>query len=138
LLRKYCTRTGRYTFIIHSFGGISAINCLLTHPGWFDAYIALSPSFWWDREYLLRLAGKTLQNGVALHKKLFYSDASEGISDSSTFHTNLLKFDSLISANNIPGLIHAYKYYPAETHMTEPVSAYYDALRFIFKDWKEK
>jgi len=121
----------------HSFGGIASINCLLTHPAMFDAYIAISPSFWWDREYVLKLADRTLQKGAALNKTLFYSDASEGISDSSTFHTNLLKFDSLVSVKKIKGLVHAYKYYPAETHMTEPVSAYYDALRFIFKDWKE-
>ena len=121
----------------HSFGGIASINCLLTHPAMFDAYIAISPSFWWDREYILKPADKALQTGTALNKTLFYSDASEGISDSSTFHTNLLRFDSLVSAKKIKGLRYAYKYYPIETHMTEPVIAYYDALRFIFKGWKE-
>ena len=121
----------------HSFGGIASINCLLTNPAMFDAYVAISPSFWWDSEYVLKLADRTLHNGSTLNKKLFYSDASEGISDSSSFHNNLLRFDSLISIKKIKGLTHTYKYYPAETHMTEPVSAYYDALRFIFKDWKE-
>ena len=124
-------------FAGHSFGGLASINCLLTQPAMFDAYVAVSPSFWWDREYVLKLTDRTLQKGTILSKKLFYSDASEGISDSSTFHTNLLKFDSLLSVKKIKGLEHEYKYYPVETHMTEPVSAYYDALRFIFKDWKE-
>lgn len=122
----------------HSFGGIASINCLLTHPAMFDAYIAISPSFWWDREYILKLADKTLQKGNELNKALFYSDAGEGISDSSTFHTNLLRFDSIVSAKKINGLVYNYKYYPAETHMTEPVIAYYDALRFVFKKWTEK
>jgi predicted alpha/beta superfamily hydrolase len=131
-------RTQSYKILAgHSFGGIASINCLLTHPAMFDAYIAISPSFWWDREFVLKLADRTLQKGTVLNKKLFYSDADEGISDSGTFHTNLLRFDSLVTVKKINGLVHAYKYYPTETHMTEPVSAYYDALRFIFKDWKE-
>jgi predicted alpha/beta superfamily hydrolase len=28
----------------HSFGGLSSINCMLTYPDMFDAYIAVSPS----------------------------------------------------------------------------------------------
>ena len=41
-------------FAGHSFGGLSAINCMLTRPDMFDAYIAVSPSLWWDKEYLLK------------------------------------------------------------------------------------
>jgi predicted alpha/beta superfamily hydrolase len=116
----------------HSFGGITAINCLLTNPDMFNAYIAISPSFWWDREYLLQLTDKTWAKGTTLNKTLFYSDASEGVADKSTFHANLQKFDSLITQRHIVGLSHKYIYYPEDTHMTEPVKAYYDALRFTF------
>jgi len=119
----------------HSFGGITAINCLLTKPDMFNAYIAISPSFWWDREYLLQLADRSWANGTVLNKTLFYSDANEGLDDNSSFHTNLLKFDSLITQRNIKGLTHKYMYYPEDTHMTEPVKGYYDALRFTFSKW---
>jgi predicted alpha/beta superfamily hydrolase len=123
-------------FAGHSFGGIASINCMLTHPDMFNAYIAISPSFWWDREYVLKLADKKLEKGSVLNKILFYSDASEGVTDSSSYHTNLLKFDSLLTNKAIKGLHYQYKYYPTETHMTEPVSAYYDALQFIYKGWE--
>jgi len=122
-------------FAGHSFGGIASINCLLTHPDMFSAYIAVSPSFWWDGEYIVKLADKKLKPGAALNKIFFYSDAGEGISDGSSFHSNTIKFDSLLAGKKIAGLNYAYKYYPAETHMTEPMPAYYDALRFIYKDW---
>lgn len=36
----------------------------------------------------------------------------------------------------LKGFDYKYKYYPTETHMKEPIVAYYDALRFIYKDWK--
>ncbi len=124
-------------FAGHSFGGIASIYCMLTHPDMFSAYIALSPSFWWDGEYVLKLADKKLIKETALNKKLFFSDASEGVRDSSSFHTNLLKFDTILANKALKGLDYKYNYYPTETHMTEPVVGYYDALRFIYKDWKE-
>jgi predicted alpha/beta superfamily hydrolase len=122
-------------FAGHSFGGITAINCLLTHPEMFNAYIAVSPSFWWDKEYLLKLADKKLQKGSTLNKILFYSVASEGVADKSSFQANVLTFDSLLAKRQIVGLDHKYVYYPEDIHMTEPITAYYDALRFIYKQW---
>jgi predicted alpha/beta superfamily hydrolase len=117
----------------HSFGGITSINCMLTHPEMFNAYIAISPSFWWDGGYLLKLTDKKLKKDATLNKILFYSDASEGVTDASSFHRNLLQFDELITHKAMKGLDYKYKYYPSETHMTEPMVAYYDALRFIYK-----
>ncbi|MEP6749769.1 MAG: alpha/beta hydrolase-fold protein [Bacteroidota bacterium] len=123
-------------FAGHSFGGLSSINCMLTHPDMFDAYIAISPSFYWDNGYLLKLTDKTLKKGSVLKKLFFYSDGNEGEDSLSTFHLNLLKFDSTITAKSLTGLDYVYKHYPTETHMTEPIVAYFDALRFIFKNWE--
>ena len=86
-------------FAGHSFGGITTINCLLTQPDMFGAYIAISPSLWWDKGYLLDFANKKLKTNRIINKMIFYSDANEGGSDKSTFHTNLLKFDSIITQN---------------------------------------
>lgn len=124
-------------FAGHSFGGLAAINCMLTHPNMFDAYVAVSPSFWWDNKYLLKLADRKLKKGAVLNKTLFYSDGNEGGS-SSFFHRDLLKFDSLMVNKNLSGLNHLYKHYQTETHMTEPIVAYFDALRFIFKEWEKE
>ncbi|NSL86172.1 tetratricopeptide repeat protein [Chitinophaga sp. Mgbs1] len=121
-------------FAGHSFGGITTINCLLTQPDMFGAYVAISPSFWWDKGYLLNLADEKLKNDRIINKIIFYSDADEGMS-SPPFHTNLLKFDAIITQRKIAGLDHKYAYYPEDTHMTEPIKAYYDALRFIFRQW---
>jgi predicted alpha/beta superfamily hydrolase len=120
----------------HSFGGLAAVYCLSAHPEMFQMYISVSPSLWWDREYVLKLADQKLKKGAVLNKKLFLSDANEGVSDSSTFHTNVLKLDAILKAKTLTGLHYQYNYYSNETHMTEPLPAYYDALRFIYKDWK--
>ena len=122
-------------FAGHSFGGITVVNSMLTRPELFNAYVAISPSFWWDRGYLLKLADEKLNKGTRSNKILFYSDGNEGVSDKSTFHSNLLTFDSLLNTRALPSLIYKYVYYPEESHMTEPLFAYADALRFIFKPW---
>ncbi|MCE7065184.1 alpha/beta hydrolase [Dyadobacter sp. CY326] len=130
-------KTGPYKiFAGHSFGGLSVLNCLLTHPDLFDAYVSISPSLWWDKEYLLRMTDETLKNGAALDKIFFYSDGNEG-GNNSFFHKNLLQLDATIAKKKLKGFDYLYKHYPTETHMTEPVVAYFDALRFIFKDWEK-
>lgn len=122
-------------FAGHSFGGITVINCLLMHPDLFNAYVAVSPSLWWDRDHLLKLADQKLTKETTLNKILFCSDGNEGVSDKSTFHSNLLTFDSLIRTRALSGLNYKYVYYPEESHMSEPLFAYADAMRFIFKTW---
>ncbi|SEJ86306.1 hypothetical protein SAMN05216327_1313 [Dyadobacter sp. SG02] len=134
--KKYNTAPYKI-FAGHSFGGLSALNCLLTHPDLFDAYIAVSPSLWWDNGYLLRMTDETLKNGSALNKVFFYSDGNEG-GRNSFFHKDLLKLDATIAKKKLKGFDYLYKHYATETHMTEPVAAYFDALRFIFKDWEKR
>jgi len=123
-------------FAGHSFGGLTTINCLINYPDMFNAYIAVSPSFWWDRKFLLKLADKKLNAGSTLSKTLFFSDGDEGSSPGSTFHTDVLKFDSLLKKRNIKGLNFEYITYPLESHMTVPVKSYYDGLRFIYRQWQ--
>ncbi len=124
-------------FAGHSFGGITTINCLLNQPDMFDAYIAVSPSFWWDKEYLLRIADQKLKMGTTLNKKLFYCNGNEG-GQNSFFHKGLLKFDAILKKKNLLGLSRKYMYYPNEMHMTVPIIAYLDALRFVFPQEKKQ
>jgi predicted alpha/beta superfamily hydrolase len=126
-------KTGRFKILAgHSFGGLTAINCMLTHPDMFDAYIAISPSLWFGSKYVLRLAEQKLPHLSVSGKKLFYSVGNE----EGTFRDDLLKFDKLFKHDSLKTLDHEYKYYPHEDHMTEPIPAYYDAMRFVYKNWK--
>jgi predicted alpha/beta superfamily hydrolase len=133
--KKYKTDHYRI-FAGHSFGGLSSLNCLLTHPDLFDAYIAVSRSLWWDREYLLKKTDETLKTGSALNKMFFFSDGNEG-GPNSFFHKSLVNLNATLAKKKLKNFGYLYKYYPTETHMTEPVVAYFDALRFIFKDWQK-
>lgn len=87
--------------------------------------------------FLLKLADKKLKAGSTLSKKLFFCDRNEGYSpESQLFHTDVLKFDSLLKKRNIKGLNFKYITYPTESHMTVPIKSYYDGLRFIYHQWE--
>jgi len=118
-------------FAGHSFGGLTAIYCMLMRPDAFDAYIAISPSLWFDNKYVLRLAEKKLSELSMRNKTFFYSVGNED----GTFRNDLLKFDKLLKHVRLKTFEYEYKYYPSEDHMTEPIPAYYDALRFVYKNW---
>ena len=126
-------KTGPFKiFAGHSFGGLTAINCMLTRPDLFNAYIAISPSLWFGNKYALRLAEQKLPTLPMSDKKFFYSVGNED----GGFRNDVLKFDTLIKKNRLKSFEHRYKYYPSEDHMTEPIPAYYDAIRFVFKNWQ--
>lgn len=61
----------------HSVGGLAAIDCMLLHPEMFDAYIAISPSLWWDKGYALSLAKTKLNRLQGQKKFLFLADSPE-------------------------------------------------------------
>jgi predicted alpha/beta superfamily hydrolase len=118
-------------FAGHSFGGLTAIYCMLMRPDMFDAYIAISPSLWFGNKYVLRLAEQKLSELSMRNKRIFYSLGNEG----GAFRNDLSNFDKLFNHDSLKAFEHEYKYYPSEDHMTEPIPAYYDALRFVYKNW---
>jgi predicted alpha/beta superfamily hydrolase len=115
----------------HSLGGLMALYCLAAHPDYFDGYIAISPSLQWSKNALLKEAPGKLNGYKAPNKFLFFSDANED----AAFHQNQLTFDSILHQKNIAGLEYKRQFYPEETHISEPVKAFYDGIRFIYPNW---
>ena len=77
------------------------------------------------------MAEQKLRGLAISDKKIFYSVGNE----EGSFREDVLKFNKLVTADSSGKLEHEYKEYPFDSHMTEPVPAYYDALRFIYKNW---
>lgn len=114
----------------HSLGGLMALYCMVNHPDYFNAYIAISPSLQWDNEIMLKQVNEKLKTGIG-NRILFFSDANED----AAFHNNQLKLDSLLQKKNISGLKYKRMFYPEETHISEPVKAFYDGIRFVYPNW---
>ncbi len=115
----------------HSLGGLMMFYTLLYHPDIFNAYISISPSLIWDKQWILKQAAEKWKPGMSLHKILFFSDGNEG----GRFHKDAVDMDSLLKKIKLQNLKFKYVYYPDESHISEPVKAFYDGLRFIYPGW---
>jgi predicted alpha/beta superfamily hydrolase len=115
----------------HSLGALMAVYCLAHHPEDFSAYIAISPSLQWDNNNLLKeLVSKPFLEKTG-RRFLFFSDANED----EAFHRNQLSLDSLLVTGKNQDLKWKREFYPEETHISEPVKAFYDGIRFIYPAW---
>lgn len=113
----------------HSLGGLISLHCLLYHPDYFNAYIGISPSIWWDNDYVVRQAAGRLKPDSLKGKSLFFSISSEG----GIFYQDIHQFHSILDGQgNRSDLSFRYAYYPDETHGSSPARTEYDALRFLF------
>ena len=129
-------RTSGYrVFVGHSLGGITTINALYTVPDAFNAYVAIDPSLWWDKQTLLWKA-KNYFSTAKLNGKALYVAQANTINPNDTTSNlhfgSIVQFNGVLEAYNKTGLRYGYKYYPNDSHGSVPMIAEYDALRFIF------
>jgi len=122
----------------HSFGGIAAINALYTKPETFDAYIAIDPSLWWDRQLLLKKADSVFSTRQLENKYFFLAQANTlNPGETTNEHFGSIKeyVKVLESPSNRSGIRWSYQYYPDDSHGSVPFISEYDGLRFIFRDF---
>ncbi len=128
----------------HSFGGLTVMNIITNHTKLFNAYIAIDPSMWYDKQQFLKATQKKLSaqkyNGTSLYFGIA-NTMSEGMTleklkkDTSvdTRHIrSIFAMDKFIKANTQNGLKYASKYYGDDDHGSVPLISEYDGLRFIF------
>src|SRR5688572_1820203 len=134
----------------HSFGGLAVMNTITNHTKLFNAYIAIDPSMWYDKEQFLKTTQKKLAgqkyNGTSLYVGIA-NTLNEGMTleklkkDTSidTRHIrSIIAMDKFIKANSQNGLKYASKYYGDDDHGSVPLISEYDGLRFIFSWYRFK
>lgn len=117
----------------HSVGGLDVVDCLLQHPEMFDAYFAVSPSFWWDRGYPVSLAKEKLPALTGKRKFLFLADSPE----TGPFSRYVQSFDSLMKTSKPISLQYRHVFYSTESHGSIAAKAYYDAMRYLYPAWNK-
>ena len=126
-------RTAPYRiFAGHSLGGLMAIHILTSRPDMFQAYIAVSPSLWWEKQTTLHQAQAFFAAHDELNKTLFFSLGNEG--------TNMQAgFDGLnktLTARAPKDFHWESARFPDENHGSTVLRAHYAALRSIFAGWE--
>jgi predicted alpha/beta superfamily hydrolase len=125
-------RTAPYRVLSgHSFGGLFAVHALLTRPDAFQAYIAVSPSLWWDKQESLERAKAEIGKVPAGRNFLYltWGDNEKNISDTTQALVDHLK------AHPPANLQWSHRYYPGDDHGTTPHRSLYDGFEALFPDW---
>jgi predicted alpha/beta superfamily hydrolase len=128
--RDYKTSNEKILFG-HSFGGLMSVYCLFMYPELFNDYIAVSPSLWWENEFIMQKADSLFKLKNYTNKNIFICDGTEDPN-----FKFVPKLDSLLQKNKQSGLEHKYITYKNETHNSQLVKATQDGIRFIIEKWK--
>lgn len=130
-------RTDNYKILTgHSFGGLTAVNILLSHTNLFNAYIAIDPSMWWDNNFLLKRVDSLLNSkdftGVSLFAARAYKEIIPQDTATDMPRSNIA-FHKLLDKHHPKNPNWKHQYYPNDDHGIISVPATYDALKFIFR-----
>ena len=128
----------------HSLGGLTVMNTLVNHSNLFNAYVAIDPSMWWNKQSSLRETENALSNKKFDHISLFLAIANTmdkgmdtiKVRNDKTRNTlpirSNLELSDLINSKKTNNLNYQVKYYNNENHGSIPLIATYDAMHFIF------
>jgi uncharacterized protein len=116
----------------HSLGGLFAVYTLMARPDLFNAYIASSPSLWWDDFRAVRQAQEFFPKQKEFKKTLFFSLGNE----SGNMSTGFEQMQKTLGGKLPKGFVVASEHYPAEQHNSTELLSHYAALRAIFAGWQ--
>jgi len=120
------------------------MNVLTNHTKLFNAYIAIDPSMWYDRQRFLAATEKKLAEKNYDGTRLYIGIANtmpDGMTlaklkkdtTADTRHIrSIFELDKFLKAHPQNGLKYASKYYADDNHGSVPFASEYDGLRFIF------
>jgi predicted alpha/beta superfamily hydrolase len=132
--KRYRTSCYRL-FAGHSLGGLMAIHTLITRPDLFNAYIAVSPSLWWNDKRTLHQAQEFFAKREQLPKTLFFSLGNEGNRDT-PMGQGFEQFREALTTKAPKDFHWDSARYPDEDHGSTVLRAHYAALRMVFADWQ--
>ncbi len=126
-------RTAPYKIMVgHSLGGLTAVHALINYPDLFNAFIAISPSLWYDNQSFLEPAEKFLDERDTLNMSFFMTMGDEG----GNMLGGAMKLAALFEEHPIPGFDHKFVPMPTENHGTIPHRSTYQGLEFIYSDYQ--
>jgi predicted alpha/beta superfamily hydrolase len=118
----------------HSLGGLLAVHCLVTRPELFNAYIACSPSLWWDGEFEIDKLDQFLKARAELDRTLVLTLANE----SPRMRAGFDKAKKLLGRQQLKGFVWDSVLMEDEDHGSGVLRGYYFGLKRIFDGWQTK
>ena len=119
---------GHQALMGESLAGLFVVETFLKEPQMFDAYVAVSPSLWWDDGRLARQAGAHLRDHSNAPRTLILTIADEG----GEMQTAMDVLVANMRDFAMPGVTWDYQARPNESHATIYHGAALDAFRRLY------
>src|SRR5215208_1635863 len=119
-------------FAGHSLGGLFAIHAMISKPGLFNSYVAVSPSLQWENSEALKRAEEFLKNRKEMKVTLFTSLGNEPAAIGESFDS----FRNLLSKSNIKGFEWQAERMDDEDHGSVVLRSHYAGLRKVYEGWQ--
>lgn len=111
-----------------SLAGLFVVETFLKEPQMFDAYVAVSPSLWWDGGELARQAGAHLRDHSNDRRSLILTIADEG----GEMQAAMDDLVANLGQYAMPGVTWTYQPRPTESHASIYHGAALDAFRRLY------
>jgi predicted alpha/beta superfamily hydrolase len=119
-------------FAGHSLGGLFAIHAMISKPGLFNSYVAVSPSLQWENQATLKRAEEFLKNAKELNVTLFTSLGNEPGAIGDSFES----FRALLAKTNIKNFQWQAERMDDEDHGSVVLRSHYAGLRKVYEGWQ--
>jgi predicted alpha/beta superfamily hydrolase len=119
-------------FAGHSAGGLLAMHALATRNDLFDAYIASSPSLWWDNQFVIRETEEFLKGHNELNRTLFITLGNE----QGQMRAGFDKAKEVLGRYHPKGFVWDSMLLTDETHRSVGFLSLYFGLKKIFDGWQ--
>lgn len=116
----------------HSLGGLFAIHSMISKPGVFNSYVAVSPSLQWENGEALKRAEEFLKNRKEMKATLFVSIGNEPGAIGDSFDS----FRDLLSKTKIKGFEWQAERMADEDHGSVVLRSHYFGLRKVYEGWQ--
>jgi predicted alpha/beta superfamily hydrolase len=129
--RTYRTRPTRI-LIGHSYGGLFAVHALFNRPEVFKAHIVISPSLWWDDQFLAKQADQFVADHKDLQTAVYMTMGHEG-------GTALGGAQKVVgSLAGSPWNISArFQHWPEESHGSVVMRSVYEGMKWLHELYYE-
>jgi predicted alpha/beta superfamily hydrolase len=129
--KTYRTQPYR-VFAGHSLGGLLAVHAFATKNDLFNAYIAVSPSLWWDKQMAIRETESFLQGRKDLNRGLFVTLGDE----QGGMRAGFDKLKELLASQHLKDFVWDTMLMEDEDHGTVVLRSHYFGLKKLFEGWQ--
>jgi hypothetical protein len=130
----YRTDSANRSLLGLSLGGLLALHVLLERPEYYQNYIVLSPSLWWNKDETLARF-RSLARDRQPAQRLFVSVGLLEEDPTYRMVSNVRRLEALVAAQGSIARASHFQYFPDENHNSGWPAAMSRGLRYAFRLW---